>query len=375
MILTEEQTMLQDAARRFVTEKVRPYSADWEKRGEIPRDIIDELGALGFLSMTIPEQFGGTDLDFVSYALSLIEIASGDGALSTLISVHNSPSASTIVKAGNSEQQEKFLPRMASGEWIGAFGLTEPQAGSDASNLKTRAVKNGSSYIINGSKQFITSGRIGSLMIVFAVTDPAAGSRGISAFIVPTDTPGYQVTRIEEKLGQNASDTCLINFEDMEIAEENRIGEEGEGYKLALANLETGRIGIAAQCVGMAQHALDYAVDYAKEREAFKQPIYDFQAVQFRLSDMATKLEASRQLTLHAASMKDAGQACLKEACMAKLFASEIAEEVCSASIQTLGGYGYLKDFPVEKTYRDVRVCQIYEGTSDIQKLIIGRNL
>lgn len=375
MVLTEEQEMIRDMAARFSEEQLAPMAADWEKAEAYPRAIFDEMAKLGFLGMTLDETFGGSKTDFVSYALALIEIAKGDGGLSTILSVHNSMTALIIEQNGNDEQKQRFLPRLADGTWIGGFALTEPHAGSDASSLRVRAKKDGDTYVLSGTKQFITSGEIAGLMIVFAVTDPDAGSRGISAFVVETDTPGYTVAGKEEKLGQKASDTCSITFEDMIVPAANLLGKEGAGYAMALAGLETGRIGIAAQSVGMAEAALNHAVTYAKERKSFGKEIFQHQAVGFRLADMATKLEAGRQMVLHAAAMKDAGQPCLKEACMAKLFASEAAEEICSAAIQTLGGYGYLKDFPVERIYRDVRVCQIYEGTSDIQKIIITRNM
>lgn len=375
MILTEEQEMIRDMAARFSAERLAPNAAAWEDAGGYPHEIFDEMAGLGFMGMTLDEAWGGSKTDFISYALALMEIAKGDGGLSTVLSVHNSMTALIIDNNGTQEQKERFLPRLASGEWIGGFALTEPHAGSDASSLKVKAVRDGDTYVLSGTKQFITSGEIAGLMIVFAVTDPDAGSRGISAFVVETDTEGYTVTGKEEKLGQKASDTCSITFEAMAVPAANLLGKEGEGYKIALSGLETGRIGIAAQSVGMAEAALTCAIDYAKERKSFGKEIFQHQAVGFRLADMATKLEASRQMVLHAAAMKDAGLACLKEACMAKLFASEAAEEICSAAIQTLGGYGYLKDFPVERIYRDVRVCQIYEGTSDIQKIIITRNM
>ncbi len=375
MILTEEQEMIRDMAARFSSERLAPNAAAWEDAKGYPREIFDEMAKLGFMGMTLEAEWGGSKTDFVAYALALIEIAKGDGGLSTVLSVHNSMTALIIAGNGTGDQKKRFLPKLADGTWIGGFALTEPHAGSDASSLKVKARKEGDTYVLSGTKQFITSGEIAGLMIVFAVTDPDAGARGISAFVIETDTKGYTVTGKEEKLGQKASDTCAITFEDMVIPAANLLGKEGEGYKLALSGLETGRIGIAAQSVGMAEAALDCAVTYAKERRSFGQEIFSHQAVGFRLADMATKLEASRQMVLHAAALKDAGQPCLKEACMAKLFASEAAEEICSAAIQTLGGYGYLKDFPVERIYRDVRVCQIYEGTSDIQKIIITRNM
>ena len=374
-LLSEEQRMIRDMARDFAQAKIAPAAEAWEAAGAIPEDILSEMGALGLMGMTVPEEWGGAGTDYVSYALALTEIAAGDGGLSTCMSVNNSPVCAAILANGSDEQKERFLKPLARGEMIGAFCLTEPQAGSDAARLKARADRRGNGYVLNGTKQFITSGRIAGAAIVFAVTDPEAGKRGISAFVVPTDTPGFTVARTEEKLGQKSSDTCQIVFDDMEISGDCLLGREGEGYRTALANLETGRIGIAAQSVGMAQAALDYATEYAKERETFGQPIIRHQAVGFRLAEMATKLEAGRLMVLQAAALKDAGVPCLKEACMAKLFASEAAEEICSAAIQTLGGYGYLKDYPVERIYRDVRVCQIYEGTSDVQRMVINREM
>ncbi len=375
MILSEEQTMTRDMARAFARNKLAPAAADWEKAGGYPQEILAEMGALGLMGMCVAEEWDGAGADYVSYALAIMEIAGGDGGLSTIMSVNNSPVCAVLQNSGSDAQKEQYLRPLAKGEMIGAFCLTEPAAGSDAGALKCRAAKSGNGYVISGTKQFITSGKIAGAAIVFAVTDPEAGKRGISAFVMPTDTKGYTVARTEDKLGQKASDTCQIVFDDMEIPGDALLGNEGDGYRIALQNLETGRIGIAAQSVGMAGAALDYAIEYAKERETFGKAIIDHQAVGFRLADMATKLEAARQLVLHAAAMKDAGLPCMSEAAMAKLFASEMAEEVCSAAIQTLGGYGYLADYPVERIYRDVRVCQIYEGTSDIQKLIIARGL
>ncbi|NVJ99614.1 MAG: acyl-CoA dehydrogenase family protein [Alphaproteobacteria bacterium] len=375
MILTEEQRMVRDMARAFAADRITPNARDWEKAGEIPADILREMGELGLMGMTMPEEWGGAETDYVSYALALMEIAAGDGGLSTLMSVNNAPVCAAVLANGTDEQKEKFLKPLARGEMIGAFCLTEPQAGSDASMLKTRAERTNSGWKLNGSKQFITSGKIGGAAIVFAVTDPSAGKRGISAFLVPTNTPGYTVASVEHKMGQKCSDTCLIAFDDMEVGTDCLLGEEGAGYKVALSNLETGRIGIAAQSVGMARAAYEYALAYAQEREAFGKPIIEHQAVAFRLADMATKVKAAELMVLNAAAMKDAGEPCLKEACMAKLYASETAEQVCSDAIQTLGGYGYLSEYPVEKIYRDVRVCQIYEGTSDIQRIVISREI
>ncbi|MBP2147691.1 acyl-CoA dehydrogenase family protein [Xanthobacter flavus] len=375
MILTETQVAIRDAVRAFASERLAPGAAARDREHRFPGDELKELGALGFLGMLVPEELGGSATDLVSYALALEEIAAADGACSTIVSVHSSVGCMPIVKFGTDAQKERFLPKLASGEWIGGFALTEPQAGSDAAALRTRARRDGDHYVLSGAKQFITSGKNGNLIIVFAVTDPDAGKKGISAFIVPTDTPGYEVVRVEEKLGQHSSDTCQLAFNDMRLPADLRLGAEGEGLKIALANLEGGRIGIASQCVGMARAAFEAARAYAKERVTFGKPIMEHQAVAFRLADMATRIEAARLMVLHAASLREAGLPCLAEASMAKLFASEMAEQVCSAAIQTFGGYGYLADFPVERIYRDVRVCQIYEGTSDVQRIVIARGL
>jgi alkylation response protein AidB-like acyl-CoA dehydrogenase len=375
VILTEAQELVRDTARDFAQARLAPNTRAWEDAGAIPTDVLRELGELGFLGMTVPESLGGAGVDYVSYALALIEIAAGDGAVSTLMSVNNAPVCAILTNCATAEQQGRFLVPLARGEMIGAFALTEPQAGSDAANLRTRANAVTGGYRLNGVKQFITSGAIAGVAITFAVTDPAAGKRGISAFLVPAGSPGYAVSRVESKLGQRASDTAQLTYDDVFVPADLRIGEEGEGYRIALANLETGRIGIAAQSIGMAQAALDAALAYAADRRAFGQPLTGHQAVAFRLADMATELEAARQLVLHAAALKDAGRPCLKEACMAKLYASEAAERIASAAIQVHGGYGYVTDFLVEKIYRDVRVCQIYEGTSDVQRILISREI
>jgi len=375
MLLNDTQEQIREAARQFAQERLAPGAAIRDREHAFPRAELTEMGELGFLGMLVPEEWGGSDLGMVAYALALEEIAAGDGACSTIVSVHSSVGCVPILRFGTEEQKQRFLPKMASGEWIGGFALTESQAGSDASALKTRARRDGDHYVIDGSKQFITSGKNGSVVIVFAVTDPSAGKKGISAFIVPTDAPGYEVVAVEHKLGQHSSDTCALAFTDMRIPAENRLGEEGQGYKIALANLEGGRIGIAAQSVGMARAAFEAACAYAKERITFGKPIIEHQAVAFRLADMATKIETARQMVLHAAALREAGKPCLTEASMAKLVASEMAEQVCSAAIQIHGGYGYLADYPVERIYRDVRVCQIYEGTSDVQRLVIARGL
>ncbi|WEL57217.1 acyl-CoA dehydrogenase [Pseudomonas kermanshahensis] len=375
MLVTDEQQQIADAVRDFAQERLRPFAEQWDKAHRFPREAIDEMAALGLFGMLVPEQYGGSDTGYVAYAMALEEIAAGDGACSTIMSVHNSVGCVPILKFGSEQQKQQFLAPLASGAMIGAFALTEPQAGSDASSLKTRARLDGDHYVLNGSKQFITSGQNAGVVIVFAVTDPEAGKRGITAFIVPTDSPGYQVARVEDKLGQHASDTCQIVFDNVRVPVANRLGEEGQGYKIALANLEGGRIGIASQSVGMARAAFEVARDYAKERQSFGKPLIEHQAVAFRLADMATRIAVARQMVLHAAALRDAGRPALTEASMAKLFASEMAEKVCSDALQTLGGYGYLSDFPLERIYRDVRVCQIYEGTSDIQRMVIARNL
>jgi butyryl-CoA dehydrogenase len=368
-------TLVVDMARKFSEERLAPHAAAREKAKRIEPEIIAELGELGFLGATTSADWGGSELDAVTYAMVLEEIAAGDGAVSTLVSVHNSPTCMVIEKYGTDAQRDRWLRPLASGQHVGSFGLTEPGAGSDASNLKTRAEKRGDRYVLNGSKQFISNGTLPGSITIFAVTDPSAGKKGLSCFVVPKDAPGYKVARVEDKLGQAASDTCALVFEDLEVPEDQRIGAEGEGYRIALSTLESGRIGIAAQAVGMARAALDYAIAYAKDRRAFGVPIVEHQAVAFRLVDAKTKLEAARQMVLHAARLRAAGQPALEAACMAKLFASEVAEEICTAAIQTLGGYGYLADYPVERIYRDVRVCQIYEGTSDVQKIILQRML
>ena len=375
MLLSDTQEQIRDAARQFVQERLAPGAAARDREHAFPRAELAEMGELGFLGMLVPEEWGGSNLGTVAYALALEEIAAGDGACSTIVSVHSSVGCVPILRFGTEEQKKRFLPKMAAGEWIGGFALTEPQAGSDASALKTRARRDGDHYVIDGSKQFITSGKNGSVVIAFAITDPSAGKKGISAFIVPTDTPGYEVVSVEHKLGQHSSDTCALAFTNMRIPVENRLGDEGQGYKIALANLEGGRIGIAAQSVGMARAAFEAACAYAKERITFGKPIIEHQAVAFRLADMATKIETARQMVLHAAALREAGKPCLTEASMAKLVASEMAEQVCSAAIQIHGGYGYLAEYPVERIYRDVRVCQIYEGTSDVQRLVIARGL
>jgi butyryl-CoA dehydrogenase len=375
MRLSDEQRMLRDTAREFAQRELAPHAAEWDRTARFPAEALAEIGRLGFMGMLVPPEYGGAGADHVGYALALEEIAAGDGSVSTILSVHNSVGCMPVLRYGSEEQKERFLKPMASGEMLACFCLTEPGAGSDAAAIKTRARRHGNKWVLNGTKQFITSGQHAQVAIVFAVTDPDAGRRGISAFIVPTSTAGYRVARLEKKLGQRASDTAQLVFEDMELTPDLMLGAEGDGYRIALANLEGGRIGIAAQALGMARAAYEAALAYAKEREAFGQKIIEHQAVAFRLADMATGLAAARGLILDAAGRRDAGDPCLKEAAMAKLFASEMAERVVSDAIQIHGGYGYLADFPVERIYRDVRVCQIYEGTSDIQRLVIAREI
>jgi len=375
VLLNESQRLLRDTLRAFARERLTPFAAEWDRTHAFPRGALVELGRLGTYGIVVPERYGGAGLDYVSLAVALEEIAAGDGATSTIVSVQNSVVCGPILAFGDESQKQRFLVPLASGEKLGCFCLTEPQAGSDAAAIATRARREGDDYVIDGVKQFITSGKEADVALVFAVTDRAAGKKGISAFMVDTDTPGYAVARVEDKLGQRASDTAQIAFERCRVPATNRLGREGEGYRIALANLEAGRIGIAAQSVGMARAAFDAALAYAGERQAFGKPLAEHQAVAFRLADMATEIEVARQMVWHAASLRDAGEPCLKEASMAKLFASEMAERVCSAAIQVHGGYGYVADFPVERIYRDVRVCQIYEGTSDIQRLVIARAL
>lgn len=375
MPLNQDQLMIRDAVRSFAQEQLWPNAAKWDKAHQFPKDVHQGLAELGAYGICVPEALGGAGLDYVTLAVVLEEIAAGDGGTSTAISVTNCPVNAILMRYGSAAQQERWLRPLAAGQMLGVFCLTEPHVGSDASALRTTAAKQGGDYVLNGVKQFITSGKNGHLAIVIAVTDKGAGKKGMSAFVVPTDTPGYVVARLEEKLGQHSSDTAQINFEDCRIPADNLIGAEGEGYKIALSALEGGRIGIAAQSIGMARSAFECALAYAKQRESFGQPIFNHQAVGFKLAEMATQIEVARAMVHHAAALRDAGEPCLKEAAMAKLFASEMAEKVCSDAIQVHGGYGYVSDFPVERIYRDVRVCQIYEGTSDVQKILIQRAL
>ena len=375
MILNEEQKMIQDMMRNYSQNQLKPTAAERDKTHRFPVEELKALGELGTLGMTVAPKWGGAGLDYISLVLAIEEIAAGDGAISTIVSVQNSLPCGITQKYGTQAQKEQYLSKLATGEWLGCFCLTEPQAGSDAGALQCKAERVGDEWVLNGTKQFITSGKYAQIAIVFAVTDKAAGKKGISCFLVPTQTEGFIVSRIEEKMGQHCSDTATIVLENCRIPADHLLGKEGEGYKIALSNLESGRIGIASQCVGMARAALEAAVEYANDRKAFGVELVQHQAVAFRLADMATQIEAARQLIFHAASLKDAGLPCLKEASMAKLFASEIAEKVCSDAIQIHGGYGYVSDFPVERIYRDVRVSQIYEGASDIQRLVIAREV
>jgi alkylation response protein AidB-like acyl-CoA dehydrogenase len=375
MILTPEQEQIRDAMRAFAQERLAPFSAEWDRDKTFPAQALKELGELGAMGVCVPEEWGGAGMDYMSLVLMLEEIAAGDGATSTIVSVQNSLPCGITNRYGSDAQKEQWLKALASGEKIGCFCLTEPHTGSDAAAIRTRATRDGDDYVINGVKHYITSGANAAVAIVFAVTDPAAGKKGISCFLVPTDNPGYRVARIERKMGQHASDTAQILFEDCRVPASALLGQEGEGYRIALSNLEAGRIGIAAQAVGMARAAYEAAVAYAKQRVTFGQPIIEHQAVNFRLADMATQLDAARLMVWRAAMLKDAGRPCLTEASMAKMFASEMAEQVCSAAIQIHGGCGYTDETPVERIYRDVRITQIYEGANDIQRLVIGRSI
>lgn len=374
-MLIEEQKLIQTMSRELARDMIAPGAADRDRLGSFPVEELRAMANLGLLGMLVPEEWDGAGAGYLSFVLAIEEIAAADGALSTIMSVHSSPSSTCILKYGTDAQKEKFLKPLARGDMIGAFALTEPGAGSDASAISTRARRDGNSYIINGTKQFITSGKNGHIVIVFAVTDPDAGKKGLSAFIVPTDTPGYSVSRVEEKMGQHSSDTCALSLNDMRIPADYMLGEEGQGYGIALANLEGGRLGISAQSIGMARAAYESALQYAQDRETFGEKLVGHQAIAFKLADMATQIEVARQMLHHVARMRDAGIPCKKEACMIKLFASEMAERVVRDAIQIHGGYGYLKDFPLERIYRDVRVSSIYEGTSDIQRIVIAREI
>ncbi|MEP7303621.1 MAG: acyl-CoA dehydrogenase family protein [Caldimonas sp.] len=375
MMLDDDHRAVQEAVRDYVQDRIAPQAAQWDRDSHFPAAELRGLAELGCYGVAVPAEHDGAGLDYLALAVIIEEIAAGDGATSTIVSVTNCPVCSILMAAANDAQKERWLKPLARGAMLGAFCLTEPHAGSEAGGLRTRADRDGDAYVLNGVKQFITSGKNGDVAIVMAVTDKSAGKKGISAFIVPTRSPGYTVARVEDKLGQHASDTAQIVFENCRVPAANRLGDEGQGLKIALSGLEGGRIGIAAQSVGMARAAFDAALAYSRERVAFGKPIFEHQSLQFRLADMATRIEAARQLVHHAASLKDAHRPCLKEAAMAKLFASEMAERVCSEALQVFGGYGYVTDFPLERIYRDVRACQIYEGTSDVQKILIGRAL
>ena len=375
MLLTEEQRLVRDTVRAFAADRLAPHAARWDREHHFPREELRALGELGVLGMVTPDGWGGAGMDYVCLAVAIEEIAAGDGGVSTVVSVQNSVVCGPLNAFGTDAQKERYLRPLASGTQLGCFCLTEPAVGSDAAAITTRADRDGDHWVINGVKQFITTGKHADVAIVFAVTDRSAGKKGISAFVVETATPGYVVARVEDKLGQRASDTAQIVFESCRVPVANLLGREGEGYRIALANLEAGRIGIAAQAVGMARAAFDAAVVFARDRSSFGKPIAEHQAIAFKLADMATEIEVARQMVWHAAALRDAGEPCLKEASMAKLFASEMAERVTSAAIQVHGGYGYVADYPVERIWRDVRVCQIYEGTSEIQRLVIARAL
>ncbi len=374
-MLTNEQTRIRDLAREFARKEITPHALDWDRESHVPLETLRKMGALGFMGLLTPPEWGGVGADFVSYALLTQEISGADGGLCNMMNAVNSPVSAALVDHGTDEQKERFLRPLATGKHLAAFALTEPHAGSDASTLKTRATRKGNrNWVINGRKQFITAGQSADVCMVIAVTDPDAGKNGISCFFVPTDTPGYQVARLEDKLGHRTCDTAELIFEDMEVDEGCLVGGEGNGYRIALAYLEGGRVGVAAQAVGAARAAYETAVDYARDRVTFGKPIIEHQAITFMLAEMATKVECAHQMTLHAARLKDAGEPSLKAASMAKLYASQIAEEVCSDAVQIHGGSGFCHSV-VEKLYRDCRIYKIYEGTNEIQKMVIGREI
>jgi alkylation response protein AidB-like acyl-CoA dehydrogenase len=374
-LYTEDQRMIRDAARAFATEVLAPNAAQWDHDARLPDTVVAQLGELGLLGMIVPQELGGAYTDYVAYALAMEEIAAGDAACATMMSVHNSVGCGPILGFGTPVQKDRWLAEMAAGRVIGAFCLTEPHAGSEAHNLRTRAELHDGHWVLNGAKQFVTNGQRAGVAIVFAMTDPDAGKRGISAFLVPTDTPGFIVGKPEKKMGIRASDTCPITLENCTLPADALLGNRGEGLKIALSNLEGGRIGIAAQALGIARAAFDKARRYAGERVQFGKPIAEHQAIQQKLADMATQINAARLLVHHAAKLRTAGLPCLSEASQAKLFASEMAERVCSDAIQIHGGYGYLADYEVERHYRDARITQIYEGTSEVQRMVIARQL
>jgi len=372
MALSAQHEEIREAVRRFTAEQIAPHAARWDRDKEFPREALRGLASLGLFGVAIPEELGGAGLDYTTLALACEEIAVGDSATAIIVSVNNLV-AGILAGYGNEHQKNKSLKDLSEGKALGAFCLTEPGAGSDAAAITTRAERKGNEYVLNGVKQFVTSGKNADLAVIFAVTDKSAGKKGMSAFLVPTAAPGYKVARLEEKTGQRASDTAQVLLEDCRT--DQRVGEEGQGYRIALANLESGRINVAAIATGAARAALAAALSYSRERKSMGKRLIEHQAVNFRLADMATRVEAARRLYLHAAALRDAGKPCIKEASMAKLFASEMAESVCSDAIQIHGGYGYVADFPVERYWRDVRVTQIYEGASDIQRMVIGRVL
>jgi alkylation response protein AidB-like acyl-CoA dehydrogenase len=373
--LTEEQVMIRDMARDFARNEIAPHAQAWEKAGWIDDGLVAKMGELGLLGMIVPDEWGGSYIDYVAYALAVEEISAADGATGTLMSVHSSVGCGPVLNYGSDAQKQQWLEKLANGQAIGCFCLTEPQAGSEAHNLRTRAELKDGEWVLNGAKQFVSNGKRAQLAIVFAVTDPELGKRGLSAFLVPTDNPGYSVDRMEHKMGIRASDTCAVTLSNCRIPAENLLGERGKGLSIALSNLEGGRIGIAAQGLGIARAAFEAALGYARERVQFDKPIIEHQSVANLLADMHTRINASRLLVLHAARLRTAGKPCLSEASQAKLFASEMAEWVCSKAIQIHGGYGYLEDYPVERYYRDARITQIYEGSSEIQRLLIAREL
>lgn len=373
--LTEDQRMIRDMARDFARREIAPHAQAWEKAGWIDDALVAQMGELGLLGMVVPEQWGGSYVDYVAYALAVEEISAGDGAVGALMSIHNSVGCGPVLKYGSQAQKNEWLAELASGRAIGCFALTEPQAGSEAHNLRTRAERVDGHWVLNGAKQFCSNAKRAKLAIVFAVTDPDLGKKGLSAFLVPTDTPGFVVERSEHKMGIRASDTCALALTDCRVPEANLLGERGKGLAIALSNLEGGRIGIGAQALGIARAAFEAALRYARDRVQFGKPIAEHQSIANLLADMQTQLNAARLLILHAARLKSAGLPCLSEASQAKLFASEMAEKVCSQAIQIHGGYGYLEDYPVERYYRDARITQIYEGSSEIQRLLIAREL
>ena len=373
--LNEEQRMIRDCTRQFARRAIAPHAQDWEKAGWIDDAAVTQMGEMGLLGMIVPDTWGGSYLDYVAYALAVEEVSAADGATGTLMSVHNSVGCGPLLNYGSDEQKSEWLARLASGAVIGCFCLTEPQAGSEAHNLRTRAELRDGRWVLNGAKQFVSNGRRAGLAVVFAVTDASLGKQGLSAFLVPTNTPGFRIERSEHKMGIRASDTCAITLDDCSIPADNLLGERGKGLSIALSNLEGGRIGIAAQAVGIARAAFEAALLYSRERVQFDKPIGEHQSIANLLADMHTQINAARLLTLHAARLRSAGQPCLSEASQAKLFASEMAERVCSKALQVHGGYGYLEDFPVQRYYRDARITQIYEGASEIQRLLIAREL